>query len=530
MLHAVIWRPLFLTALLIADKVWQDNPVRNSALTKLFPVLSNAELKKLEYYFIAQIDFDCLVTPQSFSDFCERLLTERVHPEINERVRTHDFISTLGGYEGLTPQGAAGRTTLSSLHQRSPTLASPPSGKPLVATRGSGDSPRLASPPPGKPLVATRGSGGSPTRVSSHTPSSHREDGTPLPSSHRRGQLFPAGGSADTDQGSVTRRHLGSSPPPQQNQPPSVAVGGAVSGEASPYRYSIGGKIGAAMQGRSSGGGRLGSVAETNPRASFSGLAMGGGTAPHAQQAQTPAPPGQWRRKDPSAAAHTGVQTGVESTPGSAALRPYAGGTRAQGGASHSAPPAAGVATKTAPTMVRNTVVPTGRAAAVKKSMMVPNELARASTVTPAQQRPRAALQRGAPQASNRATMPAMRSSQLSQTAPRAGSKAPGAGTAMGGSAAAPSGTTAARGMSAARFTGTSSYVGPAGGAAAVPQSPPRSVWQDSSARSPAASPTSATSASRLLMTARGRSSSPAYVAEPVSSTPFTARQPRFPR
>jgi len=94
-LHAGVWRPLFLTALLIADKVWQDNPVRNSALTKLFPVLNNSELKRLEYYFIAEIDFDVLVTPRSFRDFCEKLLTERVHPEIRAQVCSSEFIKAL---------------------------------------------------------------------------------------------------------------------------------------------------------------------------------------------------------------------------------------------------------------------------------------------------------------------------------------------------------------------------------------------------------------------------------------------------
>lgn len=49
-LHACTWRPLFLTcggqplrrpraprSLLLADKMWEDKPVRNSSLAKLFP-------------------------------------------------------------------------------------------------------------------------------------------------------------------------------------------------------------------------------------------------------------------------------------------------------------------------------------------------------------------------------------------------------------------------------------------------------------------------------------------------------------
>lgn len=93
-LHAAVWRPLFLTALLISDKVWQDTPVRNSALTKLFPVLSNADLKKLEYEFVTTIQFDVNVTPESFRNFCESLLAEKVEPEIHDRVYASDFYRT----------------------------------------------------------------------------------------------------------------------------------------------------------------------------------------------------------------------------------------------------------------------------------------------------------------------------------------------------------------------------------------------------------------------------------------------------
>merc|ERR1719456_738155 len=62
-LHACTWRPLFLTSLLLADKMWEDKPVRNSSLAKLFPVLNNAELNKLENRFLSEIKFNVLVKP-----------------------------------------------------------------------------------------------------------------------------------------------------------------------------------------------------------------------------------------------------------------------------------------------------------------------------------------------------------------------------------------------------------------------------------------------------------------------------------
>merc|ERR1719240_2595958 len=47
-LHECTWRPLFITSLLIADKMWEDKPIRNSSMSKLFPVLTNLELNKME--------------------------------------------------------------------------------------------------------------------------------------------------------------------------------------------------------------------------------------------------------------------------------------------------------------------------------------------------------------------------------------------------------------------------------------------------------------------------------------------------
>merc|ERR1719449_76573 len=59
-LHACTRRPLFLTSLLLADKMWEDKPVRNSSLAKLFPVLTNAELNKLESEFLSKVGFNVL--------------------------------------------------------------------------------------------------------------------------------------------------------------------------------------------------------------------------------------------------------------------------------------------------------------------------------------------------------------------------------------------------------------------------------------------------------------------------------------
>lgn len=94
-LHACTWRPLFLTSLLLADKMWEDKPVRNSSLAKLFPVLSNSELNKMESEFLVEVRFNVLVKPDLFCSFCEKLLAETVHQEITRCVNNSDYAATL---------------------------------------------------------------------------------------------------------------------------------------------------------------------------------------------------------------------------------------------------------------------------------------------------------------------------------------------------------------------------------------------------------------------------------------------------
>mmetsp|Transcript_55933 Transcript_55933/g.121057 ORF Transcript_55933/g.121057 Transcript_55933/m.121057 type:complete len:827 (+) Transcript_55933:53-2533(+) len=109
-LHACTWRPLFLTSLLLADKMWEDKPVRNSSLAKLFPVLSNVELNRMESEFLGEIRFNVLVKPDLFCSFCEKLLAEQVHQEITKCVNQSEYAATLQSDQldvalGKAPQG-----------------------------------------------------------------------------------------------------------------------------------------------------------------------------------------------------------------------------------------------------------------------------------------------------------------------------------------------------------------------------------------------------------------------------------------
>jgi len=83
-LHVSAWRPLFITSLLLADKMWEDKSVKNSSLTMLFPVLSNTELFDLEVRFLEWLGFSAWITRKDFQQFCEELLhAEDSAPEIS---------------------------------------------------------------------------------------------------------------------------------------------------------------------------------------------------------------------------------------------------------------------------------------------------------------------------------------------------------------------------------------------------------------------------------------------------------------
>jgi len=104
-LHVSAWRPLFITSLLLADKMWEDKSVKNSSLTMLFPVLSNAELFDLEVRFLEWLGFSAWVAKKDFQQFCETLLlVDGSTPEISAQVVGSEYGAALqDGTAGASP-------------------------------------------------------------------------------------------------------------------------------------------------------------------------------------------------------------------------------------------------------------------------------------------------------------------------------------------------------------------------------------------------------------------------------------------
>jgi len=157
-LHVSAWRPLFITSLLLADKMWEDKSVKNSSLTMLFPVLSNAELFDLEVRFLEWLGFSAWVAKKDFQQFCETLLLiEGSAPEISAQVVGSEYGATVqdGTTEPPPPKptstrrGGGGRpeqpwNARKTLHGYSPSKrhptgqSAPPAGKTMLALQTNG--------------------------------------------------------------------------------------------------------------------------------------------------------------------------------------------------------------------------------------------------------------------------------------------------------------------------------------------------------------------------------------------------------
>lgn len=117
-LHVSAWRPLFITALLLADKMWEDKSVKNSSLTMLFPVLSNAELFDLEVRFLEWLGFSAWVTRKDFQKFCEMLLlVDGSTPEISAQVFNSEYAAALQDTAAAEAPGG-GKATSASVRLR----------------------------------------------------------------------------------------------------------------------------------------------------------------------------------------------------------------------------------------------------------------------------------------------------------------------------------------------------------------------------------------------------------------------------
>mmetsp|Transcript_32483 Transcript_32483/g.51902 ORF Transcript_32483/g.51902 Transcript_32483/m.51902 type:complete len:780 (-) Transcript_32483:166-2505(-) len=96
-----MWRPLFITALVIADKVHSDSPARNKDVTnQVFSGMTASRLFQLELVFLKDLlKYNCQLYSDQFQTFCNDLLGVQEDKEIVRLMEHHEYIKKLRLFE-----------------------------------------------------------------------------------------------------------------------------------------------------------------------------------------------------------------------------------------------------------------------------------------------------------------------------------------------------------------------------------------------------------------------------------------------
>jgi len=84
------WRRILLGALLLAEKVWEDQAVSNIDYTKSFPEMCVEDLRQLERAFLIRIQFELTLRPSEYAKYYFGLISLREHNVENYPIRPLD--------------------------------------------------------------------------------------------------------------------------------------------------------------------------------------------------------------------------------------------------------------------------------------------------------------------------------------------------------------------------------------------------------------------------------------------------------
>eukprot|EP00455_Lapot_gusevi_P052226 TRINITY_DN792_c0_g2_i5.p1 TRINITY_DN792_c0_g2~~TRINITY_DN792_c0_g2_i5.p1 ORF type:complete len:138 (+),score=31.71 TRINITY_DN792_c0_g2_i5:88-501(+) len=74
-LHSVNWRPVLLTALLVAQKVWDDRSLVNAHFSIICPLFTTSRLNQFERCFLELLDYDVSVSSRLYAKYYFELRT-----------------------------------------------------------------------------------------------------------------------------------------------------------------------------------------------------------------------------------------------------------------------------------------------------------------------------------------------------------------------------------------------------------------------------------------------------------------------
>ena len=70
---ASTWQPTLLTAIIVAQKVWEDQRYLNVDFTKLCPALTLQQLNQLEKQFLTLLDYNVGISAAVYTEWYFRL-------------------------------------------------------------------------------------------------------------------------------------------------------------------------------------------------------------------------------------------------------------------------------------------------------------------------------------------------------------------------------------------------------------------------------------------------------------------------
>lgn len=93
--HSNIWRLLFVTTMLLADKMWEDRSVKTSDFMGAFPIVTKFQMIEMELAVLKLMSYNLCVPVSAFRRWMNTLCAEELQGEIGMLVQNSEYIHSL---------------------------------------------------------------------------------------------------------------------------------------------------------------------------------------------------------------------------------------------------------------------------------------------------------------------------------------------------------------------------------------------------------------------------------------------------
>eukprot|EP00441_Pelagodinium_beii_P032863 CAMPEP_0197632844 /NCGR_PEP_ID=MMETSP1338-20131121/9394_1 /TAXON_ID=43686 ORGANISM="Pelagodinium beii, Strain RCC1491" /NCGR_SAMPLE_ID=MMETSP1338 /ASSEMBLY_ACC=CAM_ASM_000754 /LENGTH=724 /DNA_ID=CAMNT_0043204415 /DNA_START=96 /DNA_END=2270 /DNA_ORIENTATION=+ len=112
------WRPLWITALLLTDKIHEDVSVKTRSMCELFPVLASQELFDLEVRFMRRLSWSAMLKKTHLKAMVKELRIIPMHMEVTETVKNSKYVRENPAFKSEDEPVSNGQHMLQSYDRR----------------------------------------------------------------------------------------------------------------------------------------------------------------------------------------------------------------------------------------------------------------------------------------------------------------------------------------------------------------------------------------------------------------------------